>query len=566
MIIVTVRPDLDGQRAFGRCLNRSTLAPILLVMSTCLLTATGRGFAQQADVPAQFEQHGGTLERDTLETYVDALVASRMEEHHIVGATVAIVHGGEVVLSKGYGYADLETRRPVKAEQTLFRVGSISKTLTFTGVMQLVEQGRIDLDADIRDYLTSVDLVLSFDEPLSMRHLMAHTPGFEDRTFGHLWRDPEQILSITDYLRRYQPKQVRAPGETIAYSNYGADAARRMQTQHFSMAPSMPGFAHGFMVGDTGGYPSIGHSGGTLFFMSDMHLIPELEFGLFVSTNTDSGWNLAEDLADLVVERFFPRPSDDDVAQRIDPKTEERARFAGSYLGSRRSYTRIDRLVTVGLIRSSISVSDDGNLISDGLIGADTWEPIGQTRFRSVSDGSEIAFIEGENGQTVLVVARMIDMVFEKVGLLSNGFVLYAVLLISALVFVGALVAAGFRAKRVRQAGVSSWTRAAQISALAAGGTWVAAIAAFIVGALSLLGGWEALFFAFPPAGFRVGAIIAVLAAALTLLAVFGVPVAWSEKTWPVFRRVRHTGFVALLVLVTIILADLSAVGLQLSS
>src|SRR5690606_17966102 len=90
------------------------------------------------------------IDRADLEAFVDGFVQGRMQSEHVVGVTVAIVHGGETIFARGYGYADREAGIPVRAERTLFRPGSISKTFTWTAVMQLYEQGRLDLDADIR--------------------------------------------------------------------------------------------------------------------------------------------------------------------------------------------------------------------------------------------------------------------------------------------------------------------------------------------------------------------------------------------------------------------------------
>src|SRR3546814_16502447 len=76
-------------------------------------------------------------------------MASSLPRGDIAGATVAIAKDGEVLLTKGYGYADTQKRVPVDADRHLFRVASISKLFTWTAVMQQVERGRIDPDADI---------------------------------------------------------------------------------------------------------------------------------------------------------------------------------------------------------------------------------------------------------------------------------------------------------------------------------------------------------------------------------------------------------------------------------
>ena len=88
-------------------------------------------------------------DQQELETFVDDLMNSQLEEQHIAGAVVVIIKDGEVLLSKGYGYADVAKQIPVDAESTLFRPGSVTKLFTWTAVMQLAEQGKTRSDRPI---------------------------------------------------------------------------------------------------------------------------------------------------------------------------------------------------------------------------------------------------------------------------------------------------------------------------------------------------------------------------------------------------------------------------------
>jgi CubicO group peptidase (beta-lactamase class C family) len=108
---------------------------------------------------------------------------------------------------------------------TLFRPGSISKTFTWTAVMQLFEQGKLDLDADMRNYLNDVVVPETFSQPITMNHLMAHSPGFEVLSAGGLGNDPETVAGFRDFMRHHQPKRVRPPGVVSSYSNYGTALA-----------------------------------------------------------------------------------------------------------------------------------------------------------------------------------------------------------------------------------------------------------------------------------------------------------------------------------------------------
>ncbi|TVR97150.1 MAG: class A beta-lactamase-related serine hydrolase, partial [Trueperaceae bacterium] len=148
----------------------------------------------------------------------------------IPGATVAVVLDGDVVIARGYGVANVEDGRPVDAD-TLFRIGSAGKLITFTAVMQLVEQGLLDLDADIATYL-DFELPRTLEHhpfrgdpgPITLAHLLTHTAGFEDARGGYSL-DAADVPSLADTMRERMPKRIFRPGEAVAYSNYGAALA-----------------------------------------------------------------------------------------------------------------------------------------------------------------------------------------------------------------------------------------------------------------------------------------------------------------------------------------------------
>ena len=164
-----------------------------------------------------------------LEAFVDGLVREAMAGDHIAGVAVSVVQNGQVVLSKGYGFADLEpAARRVDPDRTLFRLGSVSKTFTWIALMQQVEAGRIRLDAPVNTYLPPhLDVPAEgFRRPLRVRDLMTHTPGFADSALGHLFEsDPAEIRPLEKYLQEERPRRVREPGLFPTYSNYGVALA-----------------------------------------------------------------------------------------------------------------------------------------------------------------------------------------------------------------------------------------------------------------------------------------------------------------------------------------------------
>lgn len=221
---------------------RLVLAFIVCVMIACsgfgtighASTVSLRG-SDRATKQNAAEAGRRSLDRADVEPWLDGFMASSLPRSDIAGATVAIVKDGKVVLTKGYGYADTQTRMPVDADRHLFRVASISKLFTWTAVMQQVELGKIDLDTDINLYL-DFKIPPFRGKPLTMRHLMTHTAGFE-LVMRNLFMAAPDGLKLGDRLKRWVPTRLYAPGTTPTYSNYatalGAYIVERVSGERF---------------------------------------------------------------------------------------------------------------------------------------------------------------------------------------------------------------------------------------------------------------------------------------------------------------------------------------------
>jgi CubicO group peptidase (beta-lactamase class C family) len=159
------------------------------------------------------------LDRADLEAWLDGLVPYALQQGNLAGLVVSVVKDGEVLLEKGYGHADIAAGVAMDPQRTVVRVASVSKTFTATAVMQLVEQGKLDLDRDINDYL-DFGIPSTFDKPITLRHLLTHTAGFEEPPY--IRYDPPR--SLRDHMLRV-PDRIYPPGETPAYSNYGLNLA-----------------------------------------------------------------------------------------------------------------------------------------------------------------------------------------------------------------------------------------------------------------------------------------------------------------------------------------------------
>jgi CubicO group peptidase (beta-lactamase class C family) len=164
------------------------------------------------------------LEKADLEAFFDGLVPLQMERSDVAGATVLVMKDGQELLKKGYGYSDITKKTHVDPDTTMFRLASISKLFTWVSVMQLSEQGKLDIDADVNKYL-DFQIAPAFGKPITLRNLMTHTGGFEEVVHNILVVDPKTASSLRDFLIAYQPHRMYPPGEIPAYSNYGVGLA-----------------------------------------------------------------------------------------------------------------------------------------------------------------------------------------------------------------------------------------------------------------------------------------------------------------------------------------------------
>ncbi len=161
-----------------------------------------------------------------LESFIDGMVESHRKTLEISGVTVSIVKDGQLILAKGYGMQDIDKGIPVDPETSLFRIGSTSKLFTWTSVMQQVERGNIDLDADVNTYLKTFQIPATYDKPITMRHILTHTAGFEEGALGYLINyDINNITQLRDAMSTYIPARINPPGKYSSYSNYATALA-----------------------------------------------------------------------------------------------------------------------------------------------------------------------------------------------------------------------------------------------------------------------------------------------------------------------------------------------------
>jgi CubicO group peptidase (beta-lactamase class C family) len=594
-----------------------------------------------------------------------------MDSFHVAGVTISVVHQGHVVLTKGYGWADVSRQIPVDPAATMFRPGSISKTFTWTAAMQLVEQGKLDLDADIRTYLPNLEIPEAFGRPITFADLMAHAPGFEDTALGHLFgKDPNTVLSLEEYLRRYQPARVRPPGQVSAYSNYGVgvagliianiagvpyedyidehvlkplgmvhstfrepwknlqlapmpaelvpnistgytwknggyepgdfefihqigpagalsttaadmarymlmhlglgsldgveilkpDTARTMQQRSFVNDDAANGMAHGFIENHIHGYRVIGHGGGTLYFLSDMEMVPELGFGLFASTNTNTGGSLIRDLVELVIGRYFPAK---DEPVRLQPPADFASRgerLAGTYISNRRTYTLLEKLPMVFMSSIQVAVTDDGYLVLKSSAGAQRYVETAPLVFREVDGDATLHFIEDSNGRITRSVPDVPVMVYDRAGPFETPTTILVISALALLACLGVIVAAWYRRRREIQqtAGERLASGILTLTSL----TWMAFFVLLAVAGAGMASE-QAAMFDFPSSSLVAALVIALVALVETVVSVILLLAVWSQRSWGLGRRLRHTAAVLILVVFVIMLNSLNVIGFK---
>jgi CubicO group peptidase (beta-lactamase class C family) len=157
--------------------------------------------------------------------FLDAYFADQMGSHHIPGVVFTIVKDGEVLFSKGYGYADLENQIPYDPDQTVFWAASIAKIFSVVAVMQLYEQGLIHLEDDVNQYLVDFQIPDDYPQPVLFHHLLTHTDGFEARIIGDAARTPANLRTLQDVIPANLPRRIAPPGKFLTYGNYATNLA-----------------------------------------------------------------------------------------------------------------------------------------------------------------------------------------------------------------------------------------------------------------------------------------------------------------------------------------------------
>ncbi|WP_419262232.1 serine hydrolase domain-containing protein [Caulobacter sp. ErkDOM-C] len=590
-----------------------------------------------------------------LEAFVDGLIRRSMIEDHIAGATIAVVQNGQVVLKKGYGVASLKERRAVDPDKTLFRIASISKTFTWIALMNEIEAGRMRLDGPVNLYLPEPLQVRGKDKgPVLLRHLMTHTPGFEDRALGQLFeQDWKRVRPLNEYLRQERPRRVREPGILPAYSNYGvalagaavanvtgkpfeqlvaeeiifpagmthttfrdarpwrddlpapmspqlaalrsegfrwtplgwreqapemtgqvapaggasstaADMSRYMllllgngvidgktlysprvaqafRTPMYRPTPDAAGWNAGFQdIPLPGGRRGFGHNGATLWFHSNLVVVPDLNLGIFIAVNTDTGHELPSVAPSAIIERFYaPAPA----VPVVRPLTSDAARiYQGDYLGTRRNYNGLEGFIGRLTQRAQVRVTPDGQLALLMNDKSTLWNATDKPGVFQAIDGPEVVAFQTSGERATRFYPPGSGSAFERVGFPHGMGLFLWIVALSTFAAVATLAGVFMRDRReTRQTPTQTRANLLQTTQAALWLVGLACVGVFAAGSSDI----ASVFYGWPSGWLVTASACALVASVLTVVTLVMAPVVWRGgrrvDSWTTLRKLAFT-------------------------
>lgn len=198
---------------------------VVIICALCFPAAASDQTVMPNNTSITFPDNGPSDPAE-VSAFLDNIMPATLARYNVPGATVAVVKDGRLVVAKGYGYSNISGRIPVDADTTSFRIGSVTKLFTWTAVMQLADEGKVDLDADVNTYLVDMKMPDTYPgRPVTLRNLMTHTAGFEDSGLRMEGNDPKNLTSFRQYCKENIPARVFSPGKVTSYSNYGTTLA-----------------------------------------------------------------------------------------------------------------------------------------------------------------------------------------------------------------------------------------------------------------------------------------------------------------------------------------------------
>lgn len=165
------------------------------------------------------------------EVWLDDFVAKNFPTDKSGQLAFVIIQNDKIFFQKGYGFADAERKISVSPDKTVFFAASLSKLFTATAIMQLSEQGKINLDSDVNKYLKDFQIASNFPQSLTIANLLTHTNGLDENLIGSLAPNDSKPIAMSEYFKRNIPIRVVPNGQQICYSNLGMGIAGHVVEQ-----------------------------------------------------------------------------------------------------------------------------------------------------------------------------------------------------------------------------------------------------------------------------------------------------------------------------------------------
>lgn len=157
-----------------------------------------------------------------IQEFMDKFFISNMQKYEIPGAAVVVVKDGKEVFKKGYGYSNVDKKIEVNPDETLFPAASVSKLFTATAIMQLYEQGKLDINQNVENYIEPYKINNGYKEVVTCANLLTHSSGVDEASeINGNTRNQKNIKSQEYYFDNHKPKVVREPNTVSRYSNQG---------------------------------------------------------------------------------------------------------------------------------------------------------------------------------------------------------------------------------------------------------------------------------------------------------------------------------------------------------
>jgi len=206
----------DSKRSLRRPARRRLLSGLFTLLAVFLECPAWPVFGFSDHI-----QEKNPLAKEGIEVFADQFFKDALAKEYVPGAVFVLVKGQDLILEKGYGFADLERQIPADPDESIFRAGSNAKLLTTIAVLQASDRGLVDLNADIDNYLKSIKVRRRFPQPVTLRRLLTHTSGFDDRFLSQHVRRREDLVPFGAFLEKWMPLQIVPPGKIIIYSDFG---------------------------------------------------------------------------------------------------------------------------------------------------------------------------------------------------------------------------------------------------------------------------------------------------------------------------------------------------------